>query len=233
MAHAIGISGSGPTIEYELSAGEHLQPQTITAAVDGSGAAGDFVVQVTIRNQAGDILTRTRSDDVVAAGDSGEVTFAPFVRAAGAAGGTLTPGLQVSTGFANIVLVSGVPRVGDWWSQGSSNFGGLFDPGFAIVTAATITPQLVGGGFYTLNLHAEWAAFAGTRYIQMESASMRPQTVRMYGSATPDDDVMDLTVNVRGGAGTPEDWTATLFQSSGVNRNCVPYMTGVYFPNPP
>lgn len=231
MAHAIGISGSGESISYELSAGEHLEPQTVTAAVDGSGAASDFVVQVTIRNAAGDILTRTRSDDVVTAGDSGEVTFAPFVRATGGAGGLA--GISHLTLYATstVTAVNGVVRSGDWWNAGSASYASSSNPGFGVIVGVTNTPQLTGFGAYSLSLHVEWEAFAGTRYIEMVSAGMFPNRVRLYGATTPEDDRQDLSVTILGSGNVPSDWTANVFQASGVDREFTPIMTGVYFPN--
>lgn len=74
----IGLGGPASELDYELSQGEAFRPETVTVFADGSGAASDFVVQLTLYAQSGEILSRTRTDDTVAAGGSGEATFAPF-----------------------------------------------------------------------------------------------------------------------------------------------------------
>lgn len=74
----ITLGGPAESLEYQLSQGQSIRPESITVAVDGSGAASAFVVQVTMRAQSGEILSRTRTDDTISAGDSTEATFAPF-----------------------------------------------------------------------------------------------------------------------------------------------------------
>lgn len=69
---------TGAGIGYTLDPGEAFRPETLTGYADGSGAGTDFVVQATMYAPTGEILSRTRTDDVVTAGDSGEFTLAPF-----------------------------------------------------------------------------------------------------------------------------------------------------------
>jgi len=76
--NAIDLGGPAASLTYQLSQGERLQPQSIALAVDGSAAAAAFVIQCTMRDQSGRILSRTRTDDSFAVGDTGEATFAPF-----------------------------------------------------------------------------------------------------------------------------------------------------------
>jgi len=74
----IDLGGPAETLTYQLSQGERLTPQAIAMSVDGSGAASAFVVQCTMQDQSGRVLSRTRTDDSFAVGDTGEATFAPF-----------------------------------------------------------------------------------------------------------------------------------------------------------
>lgn len=78
MPVPIDIGGPAASLAYQLSQGEAWTPQTVTADVDGSAAASDFVVQCSIFAQSGELLSRTRTDDTVTAGTSGVATFAPF-----------------------------------------------------------------------------------------------------------------------------------------------------------
>ena len=74
----IALGGPAASLSYELSQGQSIRPESITVAVDGSGAATAFVVQVSLLAQSGEVLSRTRTDDTISAGDSTEATFAPF-----------------------------------------------------------------------------------------------------------------------------------------------------------
>lgn len=74
----IDFGGPAEQLEYQLGAGESFRPETVTASVDGSGAAAEFVPQLSLYAQSGQLLARTRTDDSVAAGSSGVATFAPF-----------------------------------------------------------------------------------------------------------------------------------------------------------
>lgn len=76
--NVIDLGGPAESLAYQLSQGESLRPQSLAMRVDGSGAAAAFVVQVTMQDQSGRVLSRTRTDDTLAAGDVAEATFAPF-----------------------------------------------------------------------------------------------------------------------------------------------------------
>lgn len=75
---AISLGGPAESLSYQLSGREELRPLSVAASVDGSGASADFVPRLSIFDASGELLSRTRSDDTMAVGDSGEVTFAPF-----------------------------------------------------------------------------------------------------------------------------------------------------------
>ncbi len=74
----ISLGGPAEELSYQLSQGQTIRPETIAAFVDGSGAAAEFAIQVTLRAQSGEVISRTRTDDSFAVGDSGFATFAPF-----------------------------------------------------------------------------------------------------------------------------------------------------------
>lgn len=52
----------------------------VNATFDGSGASDDFLPAVEVVSDAGRVVGRFPAEQVVAAGDSAEVTFAPFLR---------------------------------------------------------------------------------------------------------------------------------------------------------
>jgi hypothetical protein len=95
-------SGSAP-LTYTLAETGTVDVQSIFAHFNGGGAGGTFRPMVTVRSQNGAILARGFPTDSVAAGDSADVTFAPFLRGGGASAGT--GGLQFDT----------YPQSGGWF----------------------------------------------------------------------------------------------------------------------
>lgn len=75
---AISLGGPASELSYQLSGRESLRPLSLAASVDGAGASAAFVPRLSMFDASGELLARTRSDDTVAVGESGEVTFAPF-----------------------------------------------------------------------------------------------------------------------------------------------------------
>lgn len=70
---------------YTLATGEEWQPQTITATFDGTGAGSAFIPCLSLYSQDGTLRGRFPADQVTA-GDTAQVTWAPFLRGAGSAG---------------------------------------------------------------------------------------------------------------------------------------------------
>lgn len=71
--------------------------KAINATFNGTGAAGAFLPAVEIISDSGHVAARVFTDTAVAAGDSAEVTFAPFLRnaAGNACGGKIDSTQQV------------------------------------------------------------------------------------------------------------------------------------------
>lgn len=63
---------------YTLAPGERFSPSSISAYFDGTNAGGDFRACLSIYAQDGTLLGRTFPSTAIAAGDGGQVTFAPF-----------------------------------------------------------------------------------------------------------------------------------------------------------
>jgi hypothetical protein len=83
-------TGPAPLV-YTLAELGTVDVQSIFAHFDGTSASGSFRPTVTVRSQNGTIVSRTfPPDTTLSAGDSADVTFAPLLRAASAAGGLPT-----------------------------------------------------------------------------------------------------------------------------------------------
>jgi hypothetical protein len=83
-------SGAGPLTYMVVELGT-FDPQSVFAHFDGTGAGGSFRPALTIRAQDGTILARVFPSTTLAAGDTADVTYAPFLdddAAAAAAGAT-------------------------------------------------------------------------------------------------------------------------------------------------
>lgn len=70
--------GGSVPYEYLLAPGEAMAPSTVQATFDGTGAAGAFRPALGLYAQSGELLSRTFTGEAVTAGDTAEVTFAPF-----------------------------------------------------------------------------------------------------------------------------------------------------------
>lgn len=76
-----GGIGAAPQA-YSVPNATEIIPRAVNATFDGSGAAGSFLPTLEIISDGGVVIARIPCDTTVAAGDSAEVTFAPFLRAA-------------------------------------------------------------------------------------------------------------------------------------------------------
>jgi hypothetical protein len=121
----LGQTGPAP-LNYTLKQAQGLAPQSISATFDGSGAAGPFLACCTFLAQDGKVIARCPIDSAMLAGDSAEVTFAPFLRSAGT--GAAASGIQYdvdNTGTWLTVITTGFePIVGNgifWHATGDGN----------------------------------------------------------------------------------------------------------------
>ena len=76
--------GSLPA-NHPLPDGTDVEIQSVVARIDGSGAAGSFYPALSVYSQSGLLMARVRGDTLYAAGDTGVVTWSPFLRQAAAA----------------------------------------------------------------------------------------------------------------------------------------------------
>lgn len=71
----------GLPAEYVLAPAQAIAIQSVRALFDGAGAAASFYPCLTILSQDGKLIARVRTSSAYAIGDTGEVTWAPFLRA--------------------------------------------------------------------------------------------------------------------------------------------------------
>ena len=71
--------GSLPA-EYTLPPGLDLELASVVARFNGSGASGSFIPTLEVLSSDDRVMARVRTDQVFAVGDTGVVTFAPFLR---------------------------------------------------------------------------------------------------------------------------------------------------------
>lgn len=74
-----GAAGAAPT-SFEVAGLDNAVPVVISAEWDGSGAGGDFHPCVSIYSDDGRLMSRTGVEITLAAGDTAEVTYAPFLK---------------------------------------------------------------------------------------------------------------------------------------------------------
>lgn len=130
----------GLPASYTVPDGSDITIQSIVARIDGSAAAGSFLPTLTILSSSGQIIARVPSDITYAPGDTGVVTWSPFLRKSVSAAPP-----PVSTGLPWATLFTGV--------QTDNPAGG--SPIFANLSAATLhtnssllTKANSGAGFW-------------------------------------------------------------------------------------
>jgi hypothetical protein len=99
----IGPRNGAAPLSYEIVESGTVDLQSVFARFDGSLASGPWRAALTIRAQNGTILGRVFPSDELAAGDSADVTFAPFLR-----------GSTTSTPSGGGIQFDTDPQSGDW-----------------------------------------------------------------------------------------------------------------------
>jgi hypothetical protein len=94
------VLGDAPA-PIELPGSLDVEIVTATAVFDGSGAAGSFMPCIAVYSQSGILLSRTFPDQVLAVGDTAEVTYVPFLRR------RTTAGVSTQAGFFNYAQTLG------------------------------------------------------------------------------------------------------------------------------
>lgn len=166
--------------EYVLPAGLDLVLSSVVARFDGAGAAATFVPVLEVLTQDAKLIARVRPDQTFAVGDTGVVTFAPFLRrqAAAAAAATKLPGFHGHKNSTLILATGGDGRLNwdEWTIDGGTTF---FQEG-ALVGADLSEVKLMLAGWYAIECWASWSAepasgFAGIAAVDDDTDIAEPR----------------------------------------------------------
>lgn len=208
---------------YTVPPSLDLVLQSVVVRWNGTGAAGAFLPVLAVYSQDGKLVGRFHPGTQLEAGDTGVVTYAPFLRppaAAAATAGVSHRQAGIYVGL-NVTTVSGVVKT--FTANAFCNDQGL---AFDVLTVPnSIRINTSPNYYYTATFWARWPAFAADRYIEITSPA--PLTdflpmaapARARGAATPDNDYQIVTTTLfpvfAGGFLT---LSFNLFQASGVNQ---------------
>jgi hypothetical protein len=172
--------------EYIVPATVELRVQSIVARFDGTAASGEFYPCLAIYTQDNHLLARIRTDQKFSVGDTGVVTWGPFLRQAAAA----TPA-PPSSGAIEWVYYESTT---DWGGGGLTTLtftavGGNYNAGVTFDLAAG-NPQICRSGHYQAQLGIfNYVALPGVQTIiradLLRAAGPVPGSWRSFASSIP------------------------------------------------
>lgn len=144
---------------YELPAGLDLELFSVRARVSGAAAAASFIVVCEVLTQDGRIMAQSEIEQTLAVGDTGALTWAPFLRSAAAAtpAGSFTA--QFITRRNDLAAQSIVSGTG--WTRCDFSPGSTVNSDatrFAIGSFNPDTTEVKLTGFYLVRGVVVWAA---------------------------------------------------------------------------
>jgi len=149
--------GSLPA-SYQLPAGLDLVLSSVRAKINGAGASGPFLPCLSIYSQDDKLMARVPTDTEYAVGDTGEVTWAPFLRkrAAAAAGGGTIPGFHAWLAHSVTVPTGNNQRMewDSWTIDGGTTY---FQEG-ALSAGRLTEVKLMLAGWYAIECWAAWSS---------------------------------------------------------------------------
>lgn len=209
--------------DFTLPPGLDLELSSVIARVNGSGAAATFLPVLEVLSQDGKIIAQSRPDQEFSAGDTGRVTWAPFLRrqAAAAAGGLPDAHSSRCFGWAGSAIVSGVltDLNTGWTGTGDESTPPPFD---ATATGIVVSQHTVA----VVSVFAQFAAaFAGQRYLKLSAAAgtgtitlaQASQPVLVEGSDPGLSILLTAVISCDPSAGALK-LVPEIFQASGVNQ---------------
>jgi hypothetical protein len=149
--------------EYVVPATVELRVQSIVARFNGAAASGEFYPCLAIYTQDNHLLARIRTDQKFAVGDTGVVTWGPFLRQAAAAAAAAGSVSWANCAFqAGQVTTSGV----EFAIATQDQFAAAGQSDIAAGNAANPFTILTDG-VYIIEAYATWApgAFADQRVL--------------------------------------------------------------------
>lgn len=185
--------------------------QSIVARIDGSGAAGNFLPCVNVLSQDGKLMARVPSDVIYAPGDTGVVTWSPFLKRSGSQAQGASLNIFAGVFVAGFVVGSGVVTPVNFTTE-FSDTDNIWDPLFPSLFTARHS------GNYLFNMWVHWQANVnGDRYVDglhggvILAADSRPATVIV--GATEDQTLTSFNWN----APVNDQLQLRVYQDSGVN----------------
>ena len=206
--------------EYQLPPGLDLVLSSVVARFDGAAAAASFIPVLEVLSQDDKLMARVRPDQEFAVGDTGVVTFAPFLRraaAAAAGGAVLDAAYMIRT--TNLAIANATPTVITAYDTGAAD-------------GSTLSVDLVNGiialsatGLYLtwfdVTYTTTWGAGTTIARIaavdQTEAAFFGAEDNRIGnigGLASPQIGSLRLVTAL----GADNSWAGLLVQNSGVAR---------------
>lgn len=154
---------------YVLASSEEFTPQAISAVFDGSGAGGDFLPCCSVYTQNGQLVSRD-FPSTVTAGDSAEVTYHPFLRAATSVTPVTGTRLPWCLAEGDLPTDSSLPSYFTFDTKDSSVY--QLDAGSTHV-------QIIGAGLFVVTVSAsiETNAFAATTVLDLDCAFTAPHGI--------------------------------------------------------
>lgn len=219
VAIAIPTSVPDTPVAYQLQGTGSLEIKSLATTYDGTGAGSDFYPVMSIYTADGLLLSRTRTASPITAGDSGVVTFAPFLRQAAQQDLGLPWASQYDSGPA--IIASGVPTRIKPGSFSES----VFKEDYFTFTGPGIdtnTLHVVFSGVYSITAIVDWgSAFAGVKFIELEGPAIPNGSFaplwRQYGGDNAQVQTLTVTISLSGGT-FPSPIRVFVFQASGGNQ---------------
>lgn len=207
---------------YLLPAGLDLAINSVVAFIDGGSAAGDFRPTLAIFAQSGQLMARIPCDQTFAAGDSGVVTWAPFLRKRATGGGAQTWNASAARAeLPGITIPNATPTI----VNGAFNsFAGTFVGTYVDFDAVAEDVRFIASCVGSLYVLAQWdTPFTGDRYIEASVPGgggsgwdPNPGSFALRSPVATEGEFDTLAAPVlRVTAGTPQPVTVTVFQASG------------------
>lgn len=153
MASADVVLQAQPTaavpLDYTIPPAQEVMPLCVTASIDGSGAAGQFLPTLEILAPSGAVIARCPTSTIVAAGGSADTTWFPL-------GNLITTEAPLST-YQTVVLTT--PNIRSYWPLDETSGTTFADLGPSNVPLTITGPVVVGAAPLITSGHA--ATFSG------------------------------------------------------------------------
>jgi hypothetical protein len=139
-----GFDGPATPSTYRLSDAQVLEVLAARAVFDGTGAAGDFVPQVSMFAQDGRKLGSFPAPETVTAGSVAGCTFFPTAPPSSGGGGKVSQAFEDFTSLGAVTVAGGASGFLTWAHFAGNTLFDLTDPAHPAAIAAGIYEVVVG-----------------------------------------------------------------------------------------